>query len=66
MCELCEGGNIKKSAQTRINIEVNHLMKLARMLERVADGEIEPHTDDAKIVSACARNAIRYLVEDWM
>jgi hypothetical protein len=45
MCELCEGGEVKKRAEKDHHAFADMLEEAARMYRNLADGVIKPHDD---------------------
>ena len=64
MCELCtmKPADRYKAMQFR----ARQLEQFASQVMRLADGTLDPHSEEVKSVAAQARQLIRYLVEDWL
>lgn len=66
MCNLCGNKEEREKAKRYMKFQADSLRELAGLLDGVANGSIDPHSDRAKDISARAHHLIRYLVEDWM
>lgn len=67
MCNLCSSNEEERLKEKRyMEYQAGNLHELAGLIEDVANGRIDPHSDKANDVSIRAHNSIRYLVENWM
>jgi hypothetical protein len=67
MCELC-GSTPQESKMARLGCRsfANSLRWLAVQYERLADGKVDPHTEEWSKNKPTANNIIRNLVNDWV
>jgi hypothetical protein len=67
MCELCDNNpGTRFDAQQALHNKATRLRELAKNYERLANGEIKPHTPAANLIGLSARHVIRELVEEWV
>lgn len=67
MCDLCSSDKTERRAAISRNKNIaDRLRELARDLDRLSHGSIQPHTDEAKTVGLKATSIIRELVQDWL
>jgi hypothetical protein len=67
MCELCDNSSEgRAAAKEALHNKADRLRQLAKNYERLANGEIKPHTPAANLIGLSARQIIRELVEEWV
>ncbi len=67
MCDLCSSDeHVKRVAIETQKYAAQRLRELANRLDEVSSGRVNPHSENAKIVGSMAREAIRFLVSEWM
>lgn len=67
MCELCASDREdRERAKREVRSLAEMLRGMARDLERMANGRIKPHGEQAKTMGIKARAIIRRLAADWM
>jgi len=67
MCQLCSNDKKERDAdKARLKEQAERLEKMAAHLRALAAGQIKPHGVYSESYTLIARNAIRYLVEEWM
>ena len=67
MCRLCSKDKIEvDAAREYARMRADEFEAMAWTERGLANGTIQPHSDQAKSASAMARSLIRYLVEEWM
>jgi hypothetical protein len=67
MCRLCSKDEevVRREKALMMN-EADNLRRLANKIDLIAAGHINPHSHEMGPITSMARNAIRYLVDEWM
>jgi hypothetical protein len=65
MCELCNPETREQELKNKRYI-AGELKKLAAKYDAMADGFLEPHSEQAKIMGMTATAVIHDLVVDWL
>ena len=67
MCRLCGGTPEERAKAAEYErARATELRRMAAHIERLANGHVEPHGEEAARYAEKARSIIRYLVMEWM
>lgn len=67
MCELCDSDQSSLHiAKQAMYYRAERLQHLASLYDKLASGDIKPHTKEAEAVGIVAKSIIRILVEEWV
>lgn len=67
MCDLCSAVPKElEMARKETLFEAEQLKQLAEQFQKLANGIIQPHGEEAKVIGIKARQVIKFLAEDWL
>jgi hypothetical protein len=67
MCDLCSNDKATRKESEGLHFYVaNKIESLAMDYRRLASHEVNPHSEQAKLIQSRAKEIVRILVNDWV